>query len=492
MHGTTTMRQFALLLALCCTTVRASVVSPVQPRWRHGLCTATADGWQGDCAHGALGTWPLRPGTAVYDRRSCVERCRACARCRFVSVSLENRDCSWYSDCPWEALRLDVGGADTYWTRQVRQQPSLTGRAANATACAAARPSRRHGGGRRRHGTHFVTFYSEGAPHDAGLDFSVAEGLLRAAASPFVDSYVAYTPRMVANLLVDDVPGNATVARSDSATSGNLEQSTGRNIGQSGIGHMCVKPFLILHRLLAIPKGDVLIYSDVNVLKHPALLAGLPQLPHAARQLLHTARPTFDVFMPIEGSGYKVKHFCKAHAVRELAPREQWGRIFESDSYYANKLVARNTAAARAFLREWLRASLRRELLAPLPNPEPIHKEFAWHAPEQCLYSILAALQGGKLAHAYQMSLCFSWTSPRKWIFDAGKTSDRPCDRPRARDIRSWLPALPSQHGYCLSVECPRLSPDCEWAQAALPVYRVATGTRCDSGCELQPSSPSR
>ena len=458
-----------------------------QQRWRRGLCAATADGWQGDCSRGALGTWPLKQGTAVFDRRSCVERCRTCARCRFVSVSLENRDCSWYSDCPWESLRLDIGGANTYWTRHVRQRPSVTGRAVNASACDRVNspaPSPTRGGG-RRHGTHVVTFYSEGPPYDAGLDLSVAEGLLRAAVSPFVDSFVAFTPRMVADLMVDAVPGNATVARSDATANRGLERNDDRNIGQSGIGHMCVKPFLILHRLLALPRGDILIYSDVNVLKHPALLAGLSALPHAARQLLNTARPAFDVFMPIEGSGYKVKHFCKAHAVRELVPREEWDRVFESDSYYANKLVARNTAAARAFLREWLQVSLRRDLLEPLPNPEPVHKEFAWHTPEQCLYSILAALRGGTSAHAYQMSLCFSWTRPRKWIYDRGKTSDRACDRPRAHEIRGWLPALPSRHNYCLSVECPRLYPDCEWAQAALPVYRVAPRTKCDPGCEL-------
>jgi len=36
-----------------------------------------------------------------------MERCRRCANCRFVSLSLSrsHRDCSWYRDCDMRRLR---------------------------------------------------------------------------------------------------------------------------------------------------------------------------------------------------------------------------------------------------------------------------------------------------------------------------------------------------------------------------------------------------
>ena len=67
--------------------------------WRKGICTTTVDGWQGDCERVLLGTWPVARGTAVHDANSCVERCRSCLRCQFVSFSRQNRDCSWFHSC---------------------------------------------------------------------------------------------------------------------------------------------------------------------------------------------------------------------------------------------------------------------------------------------------------------------------------------------------------------------------------------------------------
>ena len=36
----------------------------------------------------------------------CRTRCQGCPRCRFVSISLRNRECSWFQDC--DTLRLET------------------------------------------------------------------------------------------------------------------------------------------------------------------------------------------------------------------------------------------------------------------------------------------------------------------------------------------------------------------------------------------------
>ena len=43
----------------------------------------------------------------------CQQLCLACERCRFISFSLEQRDCSWYHECDTERLRTDVAGFRT-------------------------------------------------------------------------------------------------------------------------------------------------------------------------------------------------------------------------------------------------------------------------------------------------------------------------------------------------------------------------------------------
>ena len=132
------------------------------------------------------------------------------------------------------------------------------------------------------------------------------EGFLRAAVAPYVDSYVAYTPTMVQALHVDGVFGNATVRRSNVIAN--------HNVGLNGIGHLAAKPFVVLHRLAQVPDGDVVLYSDVNVLKHPALFLGLKGLRYFSTRLLRKAQPSTDVFVPFEGSERLVRDAWLTHA----------------------------------------------------------------------------------------------------------------------------------------------------------------------------------
>ena len=93
-----------------------------------GFCEPTDDG-ESDCVHGDRGAWrvdtsvdvarsaptPTLQAQAVVDLWSCVERCRACSRCRFVSYSQRFKDCSWYYECDLKSLRralphLNVSG----------------------------------------------------------------------------------------------------------------------------------------------------------------------------------------------------------------------------------------------------------------------------------------------------------------------------------------------------------------------------------------------
>ena len=77
------------------------------PNWRSGFCKRTA--FTGCGAGAASGAWQLsRDSVRTWNAAAylCVSRCLTCPRCRFVSLSLRERDCSWFHDCSLSQLKL--------------------------------------------------------------------------------------------------------------------------------------------------------------------------------------------------------------------------------------------------------------------------------------------------------------------------------------------------------------------------------------------------
>jgi len=81
---------------------------------RRGVCGVTTEGAEGFCKYGKSGSFvaagtpldaALRSRNWSQAAHFCLQRCAACARCRYVSLSLFFRDCSWYADCGLNALQ---------------------------------------------------------------------------------------------------------------------------------------------------------------------------------------------------------------------------------------------------------------------------------------------------------------------------------------------------------------------------------------------------
>ena len=232
-----------------------------------GYCAPTlADA--GMCDAGWQGSWD---GPEAQSLERCVQRCLACARCSFVSYSRVNRDCSWHHACAVDSLNDHGVGGPTYTTVRVRDVsmalapnarcPRAAGRPGNGRALLdgeeAERPTRRG----RAETVHVVTFYSEGPPHDRGKPLSAHAGVLEAAFAPHVRSFRAYSAREVRTLRLRTGEAGADVLAESS-------HPAVKNPGLAALGHMAVKPFLLLHRLEAIAPEEWLIFLDVNVLQH--------------------------------------------------------------------------------------------------------------------------------------------------------------------------------------------------------------------------------
>ena len=84
---------------------------------QNGSCGTTV-GDLGDCSGGDKGSFRMSRAVADQGLRAfawaCLERCRTCAQCRHVSVSLEAMDCSWYSRCD-QVLSEAALGVPSRW-----------------------------------------------------------------------------------------------------------------------------------------------------------------------------------------------------------------------------------------------------------------------------------------------------------------------------------------------------------------------------------------
>ena len=87
--------------------------SRAHPGAAAGYCAPT-DG-RGSCATGDKGSWSTRGGD-IRSMADCIAKCRACARCRYVSLSLAraHRDCSWFHSCDLRRLYPPPGTGPDY------------------------------------------------------------------------------------------------------------------------------------------------------------------------------------------------------------------------------------------------------------------------------------------------------------------------------------------------------------------------------------------
>ena len=87
----------------------------------NGACGATENG--GDCATDSQGAWPMAPSR--HSLATCIAMCRCCERCRYISYSAQNEDCSWFAKCKMGRLThpLTAGSSNlgnTYTTVEVQ------------------------------------------------------------------------------------------------------------------------------------------------------------------------------------------------------------------------------------------------------------------------------------------------------------------------------------------------------------------------------------
>ena len=85
-----------------------------------GTCGQTVEGVS-SCFHGNQGNflWPKEASSSWQNAlAACQNMCSSCPRCGFISMSLQWRDCSWFSSCDFEHLNVGIAGFQSFRVKQ--------------------------------------------------------------------------------------------------------------------------------------------------------------------------------------------------------------------------------------------------------------------------------------------------------------------------------------------------------------------------------------
>jgi len=82
---------------------------------RFGYCDVTDEARGIDCTNGIKGSWSAtvtasnHASSGITNINQCALRCLRCARCNFISYSMEQGDCSWFHKCDLDNLTHGFG-----------------------------------------------------------------------------------------------------------------------------------------------------------------------------------------------------------------------------------------------------------------------------------------------------------------------------------------------------------------------------------------------
>jgi len=247
---------------------------------------------------------------------------------------------------------------------------------------------------------HFVTFCSQGPPHDNGLDLSKTEDNVRKAVTPHVDSFTAYHFKDFANdeklswSVKDWSKVDKKYARhKDGWWSPMSNKYVDINKGCDNTGFFAWKSICILKKMQEIPYGEIVYYHDGNFdrmidfrpSKYP-YYEGINEWKQLTNLILNDIKT--DIFIPWEQNStlQSLRPFCRKHCFEKLAEFSDYYTKY--DCLWAGIIIMRKSKLSEKFLEDMIEALKDIELISNVP--EDNSKELLWHTWDQPIWTIMA------------------------------------------------------------------------------------------------------
>jgi len=233
-----------------------------------------------------------------------------------------------------------------------------------------------------------VTFFTEGAPHDAGADLSDTAREYADMIRPHCDGVFAYTPRAFAREFPDLAGAVADKTRDVldhpqcSAGDPHLTAAVAR---WAKLGFFQWKPHLLLRFATSAPgvaEGDIVMYHGVDFRKYPQYARGVDGWRGTSAYLLDACR--YDVYVTHD-NGTRLKHDVKG----ALIARYLDASFADVEGVWGDLVIFRKSLQSRAFLARWAAMCDDPANLQPYPDAVPRHPSFIHHSADQSVLGVL-------------------------------------------------------------------------------------------------------
>jgi len=247
---------------------------------------------------------------------------------------------------------------------------------------------------------HFITFYSQGAPYDNGLDLSATENNVRNKIKDYVDTFTAYHPKDIADdpefawSIQDWSKIDKKYERSPEGWwSPKMNQFVDINAGCDKTGFYAWKVACIIKKMREIPDGDIVYYHDGNFdkeldfrfTKYP-YYEGKATWRTLIPQIL--AKINVDIFIPWEQNS-------NCQLIRQFSKRQTFEKLAEFTEYYtkynclwAGLIIMRKSNFSKMFLDDMVIALKDIECISNYP--EDNSPDLQWHTWDQPVWTIIA------------------------------------------------------------------------------------------------------
>lgn len=220
---------------------------------------------------------------------------------------------------------------------------------------------------------HFVSFYTNGPPHDGCLNIEDSYIKYKKYISEYVDTYKFYSYSELNNN-----PDTKIYVKS-------FDSQANHNIGTNKCGYLRWKPYIILKELEKLNDNDILYYRDCNINKYPNILIGIEKTKNICEYILNEIK--CDIFVPIEHPSIRVKHHCKKKIYETIDNYEDY--YLDNFLLNASVIICKKTPMILSILKEWLNYCLNDELIDVDTFNEIQHIEFRWNTQEQAILNVL-------------------------------------------------------------------------------------------------------
>jgi hypothetical protein len=239
----------------------------------------------------------------------------------------------------------------------------------------------------------FVTFRTEGSPHDKGFDLIDSERVMieNIKKENCFESITVHTPRTLKENgfghFVKEFPSSG---------------SANRNPNCQNIGFLAWKPLIILQELEKCKEGDIVVYRDCNCHKYECL-KDFSNMAESVDNIFEIVGFDFVISQEAFDRGVlTVGEYCKSDTIRELAKNIDFTRSFPL--LIANHIVVRKSAQSLQLLYEWLTCcQIDRLIDGSIDSEEECFPEFKFSTSEQAILNVIITnwIVDGKLDEQY-------------------------------------------------------------------------------------------